>query len=57
MRKNIDLTEDQKRELKRLALPSDKDLKTFIQDLLIIVVDLAANDHVRWLVNQVNKKQ
>ena len=40
MRKNIDLTDDIRWELEALALQEKKDLKTFIQDVLISLVRL-----------------
>lgn len=39
IRKNIDIRRDVFRELKKLAADADKDLKNYIQDLLV--------DHVR----------
>lgn len=38
MRKNIDLPNDVRWELEKLALQEKKDLKTFIQDVLISLV-------------------
>ena len=39
MRKLIDIPEGIKQELKILAVKADKDLKNYIQDLLIAVVE------------------
>lgn len=38
MRKNIDIPEEIVRDLKKMAIDADKDLKNFIQDHLILLV-------------------
>jgi hypothetical protein len=38
MRKLIDLPDDIVKELKKMAIDADKDLKNFIQDILIDLV-------------------
>ena len=38
MRKNIDIPEDIVKDLKKMAIDADKDLKNFIQDHLIFLV-------------------
>jgi hypothetical protein len=38
MKKNIDIPDDIRWELEELALKEKKDLKTFIQDILISIV-------------------
>ena len=38
MRKNIDIPEDIVKDLKKMAIDADKDLKNFIQDHLVLLV-------------------
>jgi len=38
MRKNIDIPEEIVKDLKKMAVDADKDLKNFIQDLLVSIV-------------------
>lgn len=38
MRKNIDIPEEIVKDLKKLAIDADKDLKNFIQDHLVLLV-------------------
>jgi hypothetical protein len=38
MRKNIDIPEEIVKDLKKMAIDADKDLKNFIQDHLIFLV-------------------
>jgi len=38
MRKNIDIPEEIVKDLKKMAIDADKDLKNFIQDHLILLV-------------------
>jgi hypothetical protein len=38
MRKNIDIPEEIVKNLKKMAIDADKDLKNFIQDHLILLV-------------------
>jgi mRNA-degrading endonuclease RelE of RelBE toxin-antitoxin system len=38
MRKNIDIPEEIVKDLKKMAIDADKDLKNFIQDLLVSIV-------------------
>ena len=38
MRKNIDIPDDILKDLKKMAIDADKDLKNFIQDHLIFLV-------------------
>jgi hypothetical protein len=38
MRKNIDIPEEIVKELKKMAIDADKDLKNFIQDYLVLLV-------------------
>jgi hypothetical protein len=38
MRKNIDIPEEIVKDLKKMAIDADKDLKNFIQDQLIFLV-------------------
>jgi len=38
MRKNIDIPDDIVKDLKKMAIDADKDLKNFIQDHLILLV-------------------
>jgi hypothetical protein len=38
MRKNIDIPEEIVKDLKKMAIDADKDLKNFIQDYLIFLV-------------------
>jgi hypothetical protein len=38
MRKNIDIPEEIVKELKKMAIDADKDLKNFIQDHLVLLV-------------------
>lgn len=55
-RKNIDLTKQLKRELRVMAAKVDKDLKTFIQDLLAVLVEHEGSDHVNWVVKKIKQK-
>ena len=38
MRKNIDIPEEIVKDLKKMAIDADKDLKNFIQDHLVLLV-------------------
>ena len=38
MRKNIDIPEEIIKDLKKMAIDADKDLKNFIQDHLVLLV-------------------
>jgi hypothetical protein len=38
MRKNIDIPEEILKDLKKMAIDADKDLKNFIQDHLVLLV-------------------
>ena len=38
MRKNIDIPEEIVKDLKKMAIDANKDLKNFIQDILILLV-------------------
>lgn len=38
MRKNIDIPEEIVKDLKKMAVDADKDLKNFIQDHLVLLV-------------------
>ncbi len=38
MRKNIDIPEEIVKDLKKMAIDADKDLKNFIQDYLVLLV-------------------
>ena len=38
MRKNIDIPEEIVKDLKKMAIDANKDLKNFIQDMLILLV-------------------
>ena len=38
MRKNIDIPEEIVKDLKKIAIDADKDLKNFIQDHLVLLV-------------------
>jgi hypothetical protein len=38
MRKNIDIPEEIVKDLKKMAIDADKDLKNFIQDQLVLLV-------------------
>jgi len=38
MRKNIDIPEEIVKDLKKMAIDADKDLKNFIQDQLVFLV-------------------
>jgi mRNA-degrading endonuclease RelE of RelBE toxin-antitoxin system len=38
MRKNIDISEEIVKDLKKMAIDADKDLKNFIQDHLVLLV-------------------
>jgi hypothetical protein len=38
MRKNIDIPEEIVKDLKKMAIDTDKDLKNFIQDHLVLLV-------------------
>jgi len=40
MRKNIDIPEEIVKDLKKMAIDADKDLKNFIQDHLVLLVRL-----------------
>lgn len=55
--KIIQIDKDVRRELKRMALPSGKELKPFIEDLLKVMVEFNDFASVKWLVKQSNKKK
>jgi flagellar motor component MotA len=38
MRKNIDIPDEIVKDLKKMAIDADKDLKNFIQDYLVLLV-------------------
>lgn len=52
--KIIQLDEQTRRQLKKMA--GDKDLKTFIEDLLGIMVEFHDYASAKWLIKQANKK-